>query len=87
VAQDIINKIDYPTPWLHPIVVVPKKGTTDNPQPTPWEKVRNLPKGTSHFAVFYALKGYQRLKLDEESKNLTALMTPFGRYIYLRLTF
>ncbi len=28
-AQDIVKKIDYPTPWLHPIVVVPKKGTND----------------------------------------------------------
>jgi hypothetical protein len=25
VAQDIIKKIDYPTPWLHRNVVVPKK--------------------------------------------------------------
>jgi hypothetical protein len=29
VAQDIINKIDYPTPSLHLIVVVPKMGTAD----------------------------------------------------------
>jgi DNA-binding HxlR family transcriptional regulator len=29
VTQDIIEKIDYPTPWLHPIVRVPKKGITD----------------------------------------------------------
>jgi hypothetical protein len=29
VAQNIIKKIDYPTPWLHLIVVVPNKGTTE----------------------------------------------------------
>ena len=103
VTQGIIRKIDYPTPWLHPIVVVPKKGTTDiricvdftklnkfvkrpvNPQPTPWETVRNLPKGTTHFAVFDALKGYHQIELDKASQDLTAFMTPFGRYIYLRL--
>ncbi len=104
-AQGIISKIDYSTPWLHPVVVVPKKGTTDirlcvdftklnkfvrrpvNPQPTPWETVRNLPKGTTHFAVFDALKGYHQIELDKESQDLTAFMTPFGRYIYLRLPF
>ena len=104
-AQGIIRKIDYATPWLHPIVVVPKKGTTDiricvdftrlnkyvkrpvNPQPTPWETVRNLPRGTTHFAVFDALKGYHQIELDKESQDLTAFMTPFGRYVYLRLAF
>lgn len=28
-AQGIIRRIEHSTPWLHPIVVVPKKGTTD----------------------------------------------------------
>ena len=103
--QGIIEQIDYSTPWLHPIVVVPKKGTTDirlcvdfsklnryvirpvNPQPTPWETVRNLPKGIKHFAVFDALKGYHQIPLTDDSKDLTAFMTPFGRFRYLRLAF
>jgi hypothetical protein len=58
-----------------------------SPQPTPWQTVWNLPKGTTHFAVFDALKGYYQIKLDEESQNLTAFMLPFGRYIYIRLAF
>ena len=105
VEQGIIESISYSTPWLHPIVVVPKKGTTDirlcvdfsklnryvirpvNPQPTPWETVRNLPKGIKHFAVFDALKGYHQIPLTDESKDLTAFMTPFGRFRYLRLAF
>ena len=105
VNQGIIEKINYATPWLHPIVVVPKKGTTDirlcvdfsklnkfvirpvNPQPTPWETVRNLPRGIKHFAVFDALKGYHQIPLADESKDLTAFMTPFGRFRYLRLAF
>ena len=103
VDQGIIEKITHATPWLHPIVVVPKKGTSDirlcvdftkinkfvkrptNPQPTPWEVVRNLPTGTRHFAVFDALKGYHQIPLAEESRDLTAFMTPFGRYRYKRL--
>ena len=105
VEQDIIEKISYATAWLHPIVVVPKKGTTDirlcvdfsklnryvvrpvNPQPTPWETVRNLPRGIKHFAVFDALKGYHQIPLAEESRDLTAFMTPFGRFRYKRLAF
>lgn len=89
--------------WLHPIVVVPKKGTTDirlcvdfrklnkycirptNPQKTPHETVRSLPKGERHFAVFDALKGYHQIPLDEQSKIKTAFYTPFGIYCYKSL--
>jgi hypothetical protein len=38
-----------------------------NPQLTPWEVVRNIPKGTKHYAVFDAFKGYHQIVLDEES--------------------
>ncbi len=104
-AQGIIEEVEGATPWLHPIVVVPKKNTTDirmcvdltklnryvqrpvNPQLTPWEVIRNIPKGTKHYAVFDALKGYHQIDLDEESRALTTFMTPFGRYRYCRLPF
>jgi hypothetical protein len=52
--------------------------TTNSPKPT---------KCTTHFAVFDALKGYPQIKFDEESQNWTVFMTPFGRYIYLRIAF
>ena len=89
--------------WLHPIVVVPKKGTTDvrlcvdfrklnkfclrptNPQKTPLETVRSLPKGERYFAVCDALKGYHQIALDEESMTKTAFFTPFGIYRYKSL--
>ena len=104
-AQGIIEDVTGATPWLHPIVVVPKKNTTDirmcvdltklnryvqrpvNPQLTPWEVIRNIPRGTKHYAVFDALKGYHQIDLDEESRALTTFMTPFGRYRYCRLPF
>ena len=100
VKAGIIEPVEGPTEWLHPIVVVPKKGTSDirlcvdlrrlnkyakrpvNPQPTPWELVRNIPKGAKIFAVFDALKGYHQLPLDEESRSLTAFYTPFGKFRY-----
>ena len=102
-AQGIIEEVSGATPWLHPIVVVSKKNTTDirmcvdltklnryvrrptNPQLTPWEVIRNIPKGTKHYAVFDALKGYHQVELDEESRALTTFMTPFGRYRYRRM--
>jgi hypothetical protein len=55
-----------------------------NPQQTPWEIVRTLPKGIKYFAVFDAFKGYHQVELDEASQELTAFMTPFGRYCYNR---
>jgi len=56
-----------------------------NPQPTPWEVVRLVPKGKKHFAVFDALKGYHQIELDDESRALTTFLTPFGRFRYKRL--
>jgi len=54
---------------------------------TAWEIIRDIPKGTKHYAVFYALKGYHQIELDEESRALTTFMTPFGRFRYIRLPF
>ena len=96
----ILEPVHGPTEWLHPIVVVPKKDTSDvrltvdfrrlnkyakrpvNPQPTPWELVRNIPKGAKLFAVFDALKGYHQVPLEEGSRALTTFYTPFGKYRY-----
>jgi hypothetical protein len=33
-----------------------------NPEPAPWEIVQNLTKGTTHFAVFDALKGSHQIE-------------------------
>jgi hypothetical protein len=56
-----------------------------NPQPTPWELVRKIPKAAKHFAVFDALKGYHQINLDEKSRSMTTFWTPFGKYHYLSL--
>jgi len=103
VAAGIIEPVDGPSEWLHPIVIVPKKGTSDvrlcvdlrrlnkfckrpvNPQPTPWEMVRRIPRGAKFFAVFDALKGYHQLDLDENSSAKTTFWTPFGKYRYKKL--
>jgi len=107
VAAGILEKMekkpDAANYWLHPIVVVPKKGTKDirlcvdfrklnkfclrpiNPQKTPLETVRSLPKGEVWFFAADALKGYHQIPLDENSKLMTAFYTPFGIYMYRSL--
>ena len=54
-------------------------------QAPPWEKVRKIPRGIKYFGVFDALKAYYQVELDEESKDLTTFLTPFGRMRYNRL--
>ena len=107
VADGILEKLDQKPDaakyWLHPIVVVPKKGTENvrltvdfkklnkhcirpvNPQKTPLETVRSLPRGEMFFFVADALKGYHQIALEEESKLMTAFYTPFGIYMYRSL--
>ena len=101
--QGIIERVEHATPWIHPLVVVPKKDTSEvricadpsrlnqhvrkpiSSSAPPWEKVRKIPQGMKYFSVFDALKGYYQVALDEASKDLTAFLTPFGRFRYLRL--
>ena len=58
-----------------------------NPQPTPKEVIQRIPTGMKYFAVFDALKGYHQIPLEEDSKDLTTFITPFGQYRYNRLPF
>jgi transposase InsO family protein len=91
---------DEPSPWLHPLVVVakPKGGVrictdlqslnrqverTPNPSMSPQDAVSNLGKA-QFFTTMDARSGYWQVPLDEESQMLTAFITPFGRFKYLR---
>ena len=39
------------------------------------------------FSKFDAVKGYHQIPLDEESKDLTTFITPFGRFRYEKASF
>ena len=39
-------------------------------------------KGARYFAIFDTSKGFFHVPLDQESKMLTAMLTPFGIYVY-----
>ena len=43
-------------------------------------------KGAKYFAVFDTSKGFFHVPLDQGSKMLTAMLTPFGIYVYIVLT-
>ena len=46
------------------------------------DEIMALLKDTVHFTVFDSTKGFFHMPLDEASKVLTAMLTPFGIYIY-----
>ena len=50
---------------------------------TPFNQVSRVKKNT-HKSVVDAWNGYHAVELDEESRNLTAIITPYGRYCYRR---
>ena len=56
-----------------------------NPQKTPLETLRSLPKGEVWFFCADMLKGYHQIRLDEESEKKTAFYMLFGIYMYTYL--
>merc|ERR1712082_3524 len=89
-----------PTTWQSRMVVVSKKSgkprrTVDlsplnkhclretHPTEAPFFQASRV-KPRTWKSVMDAWNGYHAVELDEESRNLTAFITPFGRYRYLR---
>lgn len=98
----IISPIEEPTDFVSPIVVVFKndkvricgdytevnKSILRPVYPIP--KVENTLaklKGAKYFSKIDATSGFHQIKLDEESKKISTIITPFGRYVYNRLPF
>ena len=102
-TQGVISKVDRPTDWCAPIVVVPKSSgdirlcvdlTKLNEQVKRERLV--LPavddmlaqlSGAKVFSKLDANSGFYQVQLTEESSFLTTFITPFGRYRYNRLPF
>jgi hypothetical protein len=93
--------VGTPTSWCSALHVVLKKNgavrlTIDpkdlngallreyHPSSTVEEVAQRCGQAT-YFTVLDANQGYFQIQLDDESKNLTAFNTPFGRYRYKRL--
>ena len=46
------------------------------------EEIIDMLKGSMYFAVFDSTKSFFHVPLDRESKQLTAMLTPIGIYLY-----
>ena len=46
------------------------------------EEITDMLKGSMYFAVFDSTKSFFHVPLDHESKQLTAMLTPIGIYLY-----
>jgi transposase InsO family protein len=100
---DIIEKVDGPTPWISPIVVVPKKSgevricidMREANRAVKREKhlmptIDDLVADLNGATVFTTLdlsSGYHQLELAEESRHITTFSTHLGLRRYKRLLF
>ena len=102
-SQDIIEKVDGPTTWLNPIVIVPK--ATGNIRMCVDMRQANLavkrerhviPKmediltelhGASVFSKIDLREGYHQIMLAEESRHITTFATNDGLFRFKRLIY
>ena len=99
----IITKVEQPTKWVSPIVLV-KKPNGDvrilhdpvdlnkavKREHYPLRKVEEVASILSEATVFSTLdatSGFYQIRLAEESTLLTTFNTPFGRFKFERLPF
>jgi len=101
--QQVLHKVEEPTPWISSLVALKKPNGTIRPCLDPKDLnraiVRNhyqiptiedvLPKLTKAkcFSLLDAKDGFLQVKLSERSKKLTTFWTPVGRYCWNRLPF
>ena len=102
-AADIIEMVDGPTPWVSPIVVVPKPNgdirlcvdmrranEAVERQRFPMPTVEETLLGMNGSTVFTKLDlkwGFHQRELDEASRGITTFATHNGLYRYRRLMF
>lgn len=103
VKLGVIEKVEKPTDWCAPCLVVPKKSGAirlciDYTQlnravkreyhPLPsTDEVLAEINDSQIFSKLDANSGYWQMQLSEQSKDLTTFITPFGRYRCHRLPF
>ncbi|UYV79423.1 K02A2.6-like [Cordylochernes scorpioides] len=100
---DIIEKVEEPSKWTHPIVVVQKPSGDVRICMAPRElntyiqreryilptakTIFSELKGATDFSVFDASSAFWQVSLDKESTNLCPIATPFGRFRFKRLPY
>jgi len=102
-AEDIVEKVEGPTPWINPIVVVPKKSGAvricvdmreankaimrEKHLMPTIDDLRNDLNGARIFSVLDLRSAYHQLELAPESRYITTFTTHVGLRRYKRLMF
>ena len=100
---DVIERIDGPTPWISPIVTVPKKtggvricvdmreaNKAIKREKHPMPTIDDLISDLNDSKIFSKLdlsNAYHQLELDEDSRYITTFTTHVGLFRYKRLIF
>lgn len=100
---EVIQKVDEPTEWVNPMIVVEKPNgdlricmdpqqlnqaiLREHYQLPTLEEITLEMKGAKYFTKLDASSGFWQIPLDEYSSRLCTFATPFGRYRFLRLPF
>ena len=99
----IIEAVDGPTPWVNPVVLVPKskgeirlcldmreanKAILRRRYPIPTvDEILQTMNGSTVFSKLDLKWGYHQLELDSKSREITTFATPQGLFRYTRLLF
>ena len=103
VAMDIIEPVEGPTPWVSPVVVVPKQNDEirlcvdmrraneaiirERYPIPPVDEVLQSPNQSTVFSKLDLKWGYHQLELHPDSRSITTFTTHCGLYQYKRLMF
>ena len=103
IDMDIIEPVDGPTPWVNPVVVVPKSNNdirlcvdmrraneAIQRERHPIPTVEEITQDLSGSRIFSKLDlkwGYHQIGLTQESRGITTFATHCGLYRYKRLLF
>ena len=102
-AQDIIEKVSGPTPWVSPVVCAPKKNgdirlcvdmrranaaVIRERHPMPTlDDVLHEMNGANVFSKLDLAQSFHQIELEESSRSITTFVTHKGLYRYKRLMF
>ena len=101
--QNIIERVEGPTPWISPLVVIPKKSgeirlcvdmrmpnkaIRRERHPSPTiDDLIHVLNGATHFSKLDLCSGYHQISLAPESRYITTFATHKGLRRYTRLNF